>query len=87
MAGSVTLKARVGNATGRPGSLTVRSLDPKTGQVTGTASLPVAPQKSWTTWTEVSVSLALASGQNLITFTHEDSDTGRVDLDSFTVAP
>jgi Carbohydrate binding module (family 6) len=77
---------RVANSTGRPSSLTVRALDPVTGNIHGTATLHVPSTPAWTTWQTVPVTLTMADGTNLVVCSVEMSDTGAVNLDYLALA-
>jgi hypothetical protein len=83
--GSHRLLCRVANATGGPSTLTVRSLDPTTGDVHGTVTLHVPNTKTWTSWQTVPVTLTMAAGTNLVVCSVEASDQGAVNLDYLTM--
>jgi hypothetical protein len=85
-AGSRRLLCRVANSTGRPSALSVRSLDPATGDVHGVTTLHVPSTAAWTVWQTVPVTLTMAAGTNLVVFGVGTSDQGGVNLDSFTLA-
>jgi glucan 1,6-alpha-isomaltosidase len=80
------LLCRVANSTGKPSSLTVRALDPATGEVHGTATLHVPSTRAWTAWQTVPVTLRMADGTNLVVCTVETSDKGAVNLDYLALA-
>ena len=80
-AGSRRLLCRVANSTGSPSTLTVRALDPATGNVHGTATLSVPSTPAWTSWQTVPVTLTMAAGTNLVVCSVETSDQGAVNLD------
>jgi hypothetical protein len=71
----------VANATGSPSSLTVRALDPETGHVHGTTTLTVPNASTWTTWSDVPITLSMAAGTNLVVCSVESSEQGGVNLD------
>jgi glucan 1,6-alpha-isomaltosidase len=85
-AGGRRLLCRVANATGSPSTLSVRSLDPTTGDVHGTTTLRVPSTAAWTSWQTVPVTLTMAAGTNLVVFGVESSDQGGVNLDHVTLA-
>jgi glucan 1,6-alpha-isomaltosidase len=85
-AGNYRLLSRVANSTGGPSSLTVRALDPATGQSRGTATLTVPSTPAWTSWQTVPVTVAMAAGTNLVVFSVERSDSGAVNLDHIALA-
>jgi alpha-glucosidase len=85
-AGSRRLLCRVANATGGPSSLTVRSLDPATGEPHGAVTLHVPTTAAWTSWQTVPVALTMAAGTNLVVLSVEQSDQGAVNLDHLTLA-
>jgi len=80
-AGSHRIICRVANATGSTSTLTVKALDPATGDVYGNATLHVPSTKAWDSWQTVTVTLAMAAGTNLVVFSVEASDEGAVNLD------
>ena len=80
------LLCRVANATGGPSSLTVRALEPKTGESHGTVTLHVPATPDWTSWQDVPVTLPMAAGTNLVVLSVEASDGGAVNLDSVMLA-
>jgi hypothetical protein len=80
-AGSHQLLCRVANSTGSPSALTVRALDPTTGNLHGTATLNVPSTPAWTAWQTVPVTLAMAAGTNLVVCSVDASDQGGVNLD------
>jgi glucan 1,6-alpha-isomaltosidase len=80
------LLCRVANSTGKPSSLTVRALDPATGEVHGTATLHVPSTRAWTAWQTVPVTLRMADGTNLVVCSVETSDKGAVNLDYLALA-
>ena len=77
-AGSRRLISHVANSTGSPSALTVRALDPATGNLHGTATLDVASTPAWTSWQTVPVMLTMAAGTNLVVCS---VDQGAVNLD------
>ncbi len=83
--GSRRLLCRVANATGSPSTLTVRALDPASGEQSGTALLSVPSTTAWTTWQSVPVTLTMAAGTNLVVYSVESSDQGGVNLDYVTL--
>lgn len=85
-AGSRRLLCRAANATGSPSQLTVRALDPSTGEVHGTAVLEVPGRSAWTEWQTVPVTLTMAAGTNLVMCSVEGSDQGAVNLDYFALS-
>ena len=85
-AGSRRLLCRVANATGSPSTLTVRALDPATGDPHGTATLHVPSATAWTAWRTVPVRLTMAAGTNLVVCSVESSDQGSVNLDYLALA-
>ncbi len=85
-AGSRRLQCHVANSSGSPSELTVRALDPVTGDVHGTATLNVPSTSAWTTWQTVPVTLTMAAGTNLVVFSVEKSGQGPVNVDSFTLS-
>jgi glucan 1,6-alpha-isomaltosidase len=80
-AGLRTIHCRVANSTGSPSTLTVRALDPATGNLHGTATLSVPSTPAWTTWQTVRISLTMAVGTNLVVCGVASSDQGAVNLD------
>jgi hypothetical protein len=85
-AGNRRLVFRAANATGSLSTLTVRALDPKTGHVHGTATLHVPNAAAWTSWSDVSVTLAMAAGTNLVVCSVESAAQGGVNLDYVALA-
>ena len=85
-AGSRRIVCHVANATGTPSALTVRALDPATGNVHGTTTLNVPSASAWTSWTSVPVILNMTAGTNLVVCSVESSDQGGVNLDYLTLA-
>jgi glucan 1,6-alpha-isomaltosidase len=85
-AGPRRLQCRVANATGRSSTLTVRALDPATGNRHGTATLNVPSRSVWTSWRTVPVTLTMAAGTNLVVCSVETSDQGAVNLDHLALA-
>ena len=71
-AGSRRLLCHVANATGSPSTLTVRALDPATGNLHGTATLHVPSTPAWTSWQTVPVTLTMAAGTNLVRVQRRD---------------
>ncbi len=80
-AGSRPIRCHVANSTGSPSTLTVRALDPATGNLHGTATLHVPSTPAWTSWQTVSVTLTMAAGTNLVVCSIDTSDQGAVNLD------
>jgi hypothetical protein len=80
-AGPHHLLCRVANSTGSPSALTVRALDPTTGNLHGTATLNVPNTPAWTAWQTVPVTLAMAAGTNLVVCSVDAADQGGVNLD------
>jgi alpha-glucosidase len=80
------LLCRVANATGGPASLTVRALEPKTGESRGTVTLHVPTTPDWTSWQTVPVTLPMAAGTNLVVLSVERSNGGAVNLDHVMLA-
>jgi hypothetical protein len=66
--------------------LTVRALDPATGNGHGTATLTVPTRQVWTSWQTVPVTLTMAAGTNLVVCSVESSDQGAVNLDHLALA-
>ena len=85
-AGSQRLLCRVANSTGSTSDLTVRALDPETGDVHGVAVLSVPSTTAWTSWQTVPVTVTMASGTNLVVCGVDSSEQGGVNLDSLTLA-
>jgi alpha-glucosidase len=85
-AGSRRLLCRVANATGSPSTLTVRALDPQTGDVHGMSTLRVPSAPAWTDWRTVPVTLTMAAGVNLVACSVDASGQGGVNLDSLALA-
>jgi hypothetical protein len=85
-AGSRHLLCRVANSTGGPSSLSVRSLDPETGDLNGSTTLEVASTPAWSTWQTVPVTLTMAAGTNLVVFGVETHGQGGINLDAVTVS-
>ncbi len=83
---STRIECRVANATGSASTLTVRALDPKTGDVHGTTILHVPSASAWTTWRTVPVTLRMAAGTNLVVCSVESADQGGVNVDAFALA-
>ncbi len=81
-AGSRRLLCRVANSTGKDSTLTVRALDPATGDVHGTSLLEVPSTPAWTSWQMRPVTLAMAGGTNLVVCAVEAPGQGGVNLDS-----
>jgi hypothetical protein len=71
----------VANSTGSPSDLTVRALDPVTGDVHSAAVISVPSTTAWTSWQTVPVVLTMASGTNLVVCGVEASGQGGVNLD------
>jgi len=84
--GSHQLRFRVANSTGKQSTLTVRALDPKTGQAHGETLLHVPHTSAWATWQMVSISLAMAEGANLVVASVESAGQGGVNLDHVALA-
>ena len=74
------------NSTGSPSTLTVRALDPATGDVHGTATPRVPSTPAWTSWRTVPVTLTMAAGTNLVVCSVGHSDQGGVNLDYLALA-
>jgi hypothetical protein len=85
-AGGQRLLCRVANSTGSPSSLSVRSLDPETGDVNGTTTLEVPSTPAWASWQTVPVTLPMATGTNLVVFGVETRRQGGINLDSVTLS-
>ncbi len=85
-AGSHHLHCRVANSTGTVSTLTVRALDPVTGDINGTAELRVRSTPAWNSWQTVPVTLTMKSGTNLVVFSVEGPDQGGINLDHVTVS-
>jgi alpha-glucosidase len=85
-AGSRRLLCRVANSTGSPSTLTVRALDPATGDLHGTATLSVPTTPVWTSWQTMVVTLTMAAGTNLVLCSVEATDQGSVNLDNLTLS-
>jgi alpha-glucosidase len=79
--GSRRLLFHVANATGSSSRLTVRALDPATGDLHGTATLDVPSTSAWTSWQTVPVTLNMVGGANVVVCSVESSDLGGVNLD------
>jgi hypothetical protein len=80
-AGDHRILCRVANATGSPSTLTVRAVDPHTGDVHGTATLRAPSTTAWTQWRTVPVRVALAQGTNLVVCSVDSGDQGGINLD------
>jgi glucan 1,6-alpha-isomaltosidase len=85
-AGSRRLLCRVANSTGSRSKLTVRALDPATGNLHGTATVDVPSTPAWTSWQTVPIKLTMAAGTNLVVCSVEMSDQGAVNLDHLALA-
>ena len=85
-AGRRRVLCHVANATGSPSTLTLRALDPVTGQVHGTAPLQVPSASAWTSWRTVPVTLNMAAGTNLVVCGIDTTDQGGVNLDYLALA-
>ncbi|HEX3980411.1 MAG TPA: carbohydrate-binding protein [Acidimicrobiales bacterium] len=85
-AGSQRLLCRVANSTGSPSDLTVRALDPVTGDVHGTAVLSVPSTTAWTSWQTVPVTVTMAAGTNLVVCSVDSSGQGGINLDYLALA-
>jgi glucan 1,6-alpha-isomaltosidase len=85
-AGNHRVQCRVANSTGTRSTLTVRALDPATGDVHGTAELRVESTPAWHSWQTVTVTLAMNAGTNLVVFSVGSSDQGGVNFDHVTLA-
>jgi alpha-glucosidase len=85
-AGSQRLLCRVANSTGSTSDLTVRALDPVTGDVHGVAVLSVPSTTAWTSWQTVPVTVTMASGTNLVVCSVDNSEQGGVNLDYLALA-
>jgi hypothetical protein len=66
--------------------LTVRALDPATGNVHGTATLSLPSTPAWTSWQTVPVTLTMGAGTNLVVCGVETSDQGGINLDYLALA-
>ena len=62
------------------------ALDPKTGEVHGTATLSVPNTSASATWQTVPVSLTMAVGTNLIVCSVDSADEGGINLDYIALA-
>ncbi len=80
-AGPHRLQFHVANSTGTRSKMTVRALDPTTGDCHGTANLEVPSTSAWTSWQTVPVTLTMGRGTNLVACSVETSDQGGVNLD------
>lgn len=80
-AGSRRILCRAANSTGSPSTLTVRALDPATGNLESMATLDVPSTPAWTSWQTVPVRLTMAAGTNLVVCSVETTDQGGVNLD------
>jgi alpha-glucosidase len=85
-AGSRRLLCRVANATGSRSALTVRALNPETGQVHGSAILHVPSSSAWTAWQTVPVMLTMAAGTNLVLCSVDSPEQGGINLDYVSLA-
>ena len=85
-AGRHELRFRAANSTGKKATMTVRALDPATGQVHGEAMLRVPSTPAWHTWQSVPVALPMAEGTNLVVCSVEAPDQGGINLDHITLA-
>jgi glucan 1,6-alpha-isomaltosidase len=79
--GKHRILCHVANATGSPALLTVRSLDPVTGHVRGTATLRAPSAHAWTSWRTEPVTLTMAEGTNLVVCSVGSADQGGINLD------
>ena len=84
--GSHRLQFHVANSTGTPSKLTVRALNPVTGDLHGTATLDVPSKSAWTSWQTVPVPLTMAAGTNLVVSSVETPARGGVNLDYLALA-
>jgi hypothetical protein len=84
--GNHRILCHVANATGSPSALVVRSLEPVTGHVHGTARLEVPSEAAWTIWRTVSLHLTLGQGTNLVVCSVEPASQGGVNLDYLALA-
>ena len=79
-AGSHLLVLRYANATGSPKTLTL--------SVNGTRSRVTMPSwADWDTWSEVTSPVTLRAGDNVVSYSYEESDTGHVNLDYVVIEP
>ena len=84
--GIYDLECHVANATGSTSVLEVVSVDPGSGDKTGTARLQVPTTSEWTEWQSISVTLRLSAGDNLVVFGYGPRSTGSVNID-YVAAP
>jgi alpha-glucosidase len=85
-AGSRRILCRAANSSGTRSSLTVRALDPASGQVHGEAVLEVPSTAAWASWQTVPVRLTMASGTNLVVCSVDSPTQGGINLDNLTLA-